>query len=569
MAFSSSVLNGERAVVVLFIGRVLYSLPLSFLVHGLMLSLLAAFALYVEVRVESSNSPSIFRTRPGVSSGILLGAVTVPTVMLSKLIQLSRAFSLHQVELGELYYMTIQYWATSASCFSVLVFICLFILRSPETTHAPFPRNDRDAKFSSRWIALCAAACCMSLALLLLGGLSASLKFLWVLCHGLAAIALVRHFLTTFPSCVSIGEALLVTTGLVLYFGDMLTCTATAAKFYGYLPLSMVPLQNVVKRTEIAIINQGLLLALLLFPIVFKYLLRIKDWYLSLANSEARRDGEIAKSLLFFSSLGFMLIMIAPSWIQFVEDFHLHPFLWVISFVFSEPFKRLSLCFYWVSVIYVSVLRFYNISKNSKIERILLRKYYHLMAVSMFLPALIFQPEFLDLAFGAALAVFLGLEIIRVWRIWPLGKLIHEFMNAFTDHRDSDLLIISHFSLLLGCALPIWMSAGYNDRPLAPFAGILSLGIGDTMASVVGYKYGVLRWSKTGKKTIEGTAAGITSVLAACSILLPLLASTGYILSQHWFSLLLAVTVSGLLEAYTAQLDNAFIPLVFYSLLCL
>ncbi|KAA3485724.1 dolichol kinase EVAN-like [Gossypium australe] len=86
---------------------------------------------------------------------------------------------------------------------------------------------------------------------------------------------------------------------------------------------------------------------------------------------------------------------------------------------------------------------------------------------------------------------------------------------------------------------------------------------------MVGHKYGVLRWSKTGKKTIEGTAAGIISVLAACSVLLPLLASTGYILTQHWFPLLIAVTTSGLLEAYTAQLDNAFIPLVFYSLLCL
>lgn len=241
----------------------------------------------------------------------------------------------------------------------------------------------------------------------------------------------------------------------------------------------------------------------------------------------------------------------------------------VVRFVFMEPVKRLSLCLYWVCVIYLSVLRFYNISKNSKIERILLRKYYHLMAVLMFLPAVILQPKFLDLAFGAALAVFLTLEIIRVWRIWPLGQLVHEFMNAFTDHRDSDLLIVSHFSLLLGCALPIWMSSGYNDRPLAPFAGILSLGIGDTMASMVGHKYGVLRWSKTGKKTIEGTAAGITSVLAACSVLLPHLASTGYFLTEHWISLLLAVTVSGLLEAYTAQLDNAFIPLVFYSLLCL
>lgn len=40
-------------------------------------------------------------------------------------------------------------------------------------------------------------------------------------------------------------------------------------------------------------------------------------------------------------------------------------------------------------------------------------------------------------------------------------------------------------------------------------------------------------------------------------------------LLQNWFSLFVAVTASGLLEAYTAQLDNAFIPLVFYSLLCL
>lgn len=48
---------------------------------------------------------------------------------------------------------------------------------------------------------------------------------------------------------------------------------------------------------------------------------------------------------------------------------------------------------------------------------------------------------------------------------------------------------LSHFSLLLGCALPIWMSSGYNDRPLAPFAGILSLGIGDTMVIFLFLKY--------------------------------------------------------------------------------
>jgi dolichol kinase/splicing factor 3B subunit 1 len=71
----------------------------------------------------------------------------------------------------------------------------------------------------------------------------------------------------------------------------------------------------------------------------------------------------------------------------------------------------------------------------------------------------------------------------QIWEIYPLGHVVHQFMNAFTDHRDSEILIVSHFSLLLGCALPKWMSSGLNDRPLAPFAGILSLGIGDTMVS--------------------------------------------------------------------------------------
>ncbi|XP_011004786.1 PREDICTED: dolichol kinase isoform X1 [Populus euphratica] len=556
----SQLLNGERAVVTLFIVIVLFSLPLSLLLHGVALSLLALFALSLEVRVETSTSLSQFKTRAGASSGLLLGAVTLPTFMLSKLIQQSRAFSLHQVHPGELNYLAMQYWAAFGSCFTVLTVLCLLTLDNTRSRSC----QAWNAKFGLVCFVIGAALLFLCSTI----GVHAILKLLWVFFHGFTAVELVQHLLNTFPSCVSFGEALLVTVGLVLYFGDMLA--HTIEKIYGYMTSSeLVFMQYGFRRSEIGIIIQGLLLGLLLYIVVLKYLLCGWDSFSRSTYFGARICSEKGKSLIFFASLGFLIVVIIPSWMQFVQDFDMHPLLWVVRFVFMEPVKRLSLCLYWVFVIYLSVLRFYNISKNSKIERILLRKYYHLMAVLMFLPAVILQPKFLDLAFGAALAVFLTLEIIRVWRIWPLGQLVHEFMNAFTDHRDSDLLIVSHFSLLLGCALPIWMSSGYNDRPLAPFAGILSLGIGDTMASMVGHKYGVLRWSKTGKKTIEGTAAGITSVLAACSVLLPHLASTGYFLTEHWISLLLAVTVSGLLEASTAQLDNAFIPLVFYSLLCL
>lgn len=57
----------------------------------------------------------------------------------------------------------------------------------------------------------------------------------------------------------------------------------------------------------------------------------------------------------------------------------------------TDSHERLALCAYWICVIYVSVRRFYSISKQSKTERILLRKYYHLVAVLIFSPAVIFQ----------------------------------------------------------------------------------------------------------------------------------------------------------------------------------
>ncbi|KAF9594726.1 hypothetical protein IFM89_034709 [Coptis chinensis] len=577
MASSSSMLlNGERGVVFVFITRVLFSVPISLLYEALSLSLLSFAGLLVEIFLE--NSKSHFKARPAASSGILLGSVTLPTVMLSRLIQLSRAPISPPQDVG---YLVVQYWVVSASCFSVLVFLTLALRR-----HSV---NRRILGGLLSYVVLYTSLCFLSLATNDQGWeVAVVVKLLWIFSHGLAAVKLIQHILSTFPSCASIGEALLVTAGIILYLGDMLAYTLLKINTSFSSPSSPYGMST----TEISTTIQGFLVGLLLFPMCFKFILQIQG---HLTNSIQREDFAtdentsqgIQTSLVFYGSLVIILIVIVPAWMQFVHDFHMHPFLWVFNFVFSEPLRRLPLCVYWIAVISASVLRFYNISKHSKIERILLRKYYHLVAVLMFSPALIFQPSFLDLAFGAALAVFLILEFIRVshthetitfyasfFRMVPFRfpycmRLLNMYLVQAIFGPSDSVSPCSHFSLLMGCALPKWMSFGFNDRPLAPFAGILSLGIGDTMASMVGHKYGVLRWSKTGKKTIEGTAAGITSVLVACSVLLPLLASTGYVLSQHWLSLLFAVTTSGLLEAYTAQLDNAFIPLVFYSLLCL
>ncbi|KAJ0084819.1 hypothetical protein Patl1_30610 [Pistacia atlantica] len=164
MNLSSSMVNGERGVVALFVSCVLFSLPSSLLCHGLNLAVLSFFALFLDIRAENSASLSHFKTRPGASSGILLGAVALPTVMISKLIQLTRAYSLHQIELQELEHMTMQYWATSASCFGVLIYLCMVMQRAPKPMHPPQSNSASVATWSLICIVLYAVTCCVSLA---------------------------------------------------------------------------------------------------------------------------------------------------------------------------------------------------------------------------------------------------------------------------------------------------------------------------------------------------------------------------------------------------------------------
>ncbi|KAH1266514.1 Dolichol kinase EVAN [Glycine soja] len=85
-----------------------------------------------------------------------------------------------------------------------------------------------------------------------------------------------------------------------------------------------------ISRSEISIIIQGLVLGLLLYPIALKYILQICEWSINTTSAEARRYYEIGRSLIFVASLGIVLIVIVPSWMQFVHKFQMHPFLWYL-----------------------------------------------------------------------------------------------------------------------------------------------------------------------------------------------------------------------------------------------
>ncbi|CAM9299301.1 unnamed protein product [Lampetra planeri] len=83
---------------------------------------------------------------------------------------------------------------------------------------------------------------------------------------------------------------------------------------------------------------------------------------------------------------------------------------------------------------------------------------------------------------------------------------------------DSGPLILTHIYLLLGMSLPVWLfpapCASRGVLPgaggLVPYAGVLAVGVGDTVASVFGQPpWGKIRCPARREKTLEGTATSV------------------------------------------------------------
>ncbi|KAJ3997165.1 hypothetical protein F5050DRAFT_1880720 [Lentinula boryana] len=190
------------------------------------------------------------------------------------------------------------------------------------------------------------------------------------------------------------------------------------------------------------------------------------------------------------------------------------------------------------------------------------RKFFHALTVVMFVPGIAFDPAFTHLSFSVAFALFTFAEYVRYFAIYPFGASIHLFMNEFLDQKDGGTAILSHFYLLTGCAGSLWLE---GSSPLLLFTGILVLGVGDALASIIGKRVGIHRWSPTTNKTLEGSFAFTLSVVFS-SWLLRLFGLTEKFSTLRYTAV---IGMSSILEALSDQNDNVTLPLFSFSLLVL
>jgi dolichol kinase len=198
-------------------------------------------------------------------------------------------------------------------------------------------------------------------------------------------------------------------------------------------------------------------------------------------------------------------------------------------------------------------MRMPTLSVNSR------RKFFHALAVVMFVPGIAVDPAFTHLALSLAFAVFTFAEYVRYFALWPFGVSVHLFLNEFLDSKDSGTAILSHFYLLAGCASPLWLE---GRSEILSYMGILALGIGDALASIIGRRWGRLRWSTALGKTVEGSVAFFASVLAASVGLWLFGLAEDFRPKRYTLTLGLAT----LLEAFSAQNDNLILPMYGWAL---
>lgn len=255
---------------------------------------------------------------------------------------------------------------------------------------------------------------------------------------------------------------------------------------------------------------------------------------------------------------------------------------------FGEATTRLLISAYCGIVLLVGILVVLQLSSVVEVDT--RRKVFHGMMVVMFLPTIFIDPSFIALALVLVLAIFLLLDLFRASQLPPISKPLTYFLAPYVDGRDHrGPVIVSHIFLLIGCAIPLWLSLSgvprlgtqpwegweVRSRDVGMVSGVICVGMGDAAASLIGRRYGRLKWLWGGGKSLEGSAAFAVAVCVGLIIARFWLVIGGWDNTERpevgWGaavakSLLAAVGASTTEAVLTGGNDNVIVPVVLWLL---
>ncbi|KAF7580331.1 putative integral membrane protein [Clavispora lusitaniae] len=241
---------------------------------------------------------------------------------------------------------------------------------------------------------------------------------------------------------------------------------------------------------------------------------------------------------------------------------------WLINYITSSE-MRVKLLASWVLLLVIAIPVMFLMSSKKVISLNLSRKAWHFMLTgAISYPAMTQEPVFVAIAVSGSVFVFIAIEAVRCTRLTFLGKFLHSQLAHFQDEKDTKgPLNLSYIFLLIGVAIPIVYGALIEDLvSLRSYIGVVALGLSDSMASIVGSKFGKQKW-KGGNRTLEGTLTYLVVFLASYGVI------DSFILQKegtNWENIFIVALSGAVLEGAATLNDNVLIPcmcLIMYELL--
>lgn len=230
------------------------------------------------------------------------------------------------------------------------------------------------------------------------------------------------------------------------------------------------------------------------------------------------------------------------------------PWQWIVDYIEADP-SLVSVFTKWAVTFTILVPLVLLVS--TKIPGMFRRKIWHFAIFGALCTTIYDYPQLTSIALVGLFGLFCMIEIVRANDLPPAGRFLRQTMAPFEDSKDHrGKYVLSYIYLVLGIALPLWLNNASGKG--SSVVGLVILGLGDSLASIVGRTIGKLYWPST-KKTMEGSFA----FFLATAIALYKYQSIGEN-SFNNYSIIISSMLAAILEANITMNDNVVIPLFGY-----
>lgn len=272
------------------------------------------------------------------------------------------------------------------------------------------------------------------------------------------------------------------------------------------------------------------------------------------------------KSLKYSLLLGIYLLVFACGLIisdklllHNLKQFH---FNWLVGFIAESP-QRLHIFRLWAVSSAVLLPGVFVLCTTFGLPLCWKRKVWHFVLFAFTVKPLVLQPELVSIALFGLLGVLVIVEMLRANELPPFGGAIKALFAPFHDAKEQDGgVVLSYIYLILGVSLPLWVN-NVDARHESSYIGLITLGLGDALASLVGSRCGHSKWPNS-SKSVQGSIAMGVGVLAGYCVLDYATPHGAEMVVLNWTNRVMCAILCALFEGMVDVNDNLFVPVYGY-----